>query len=115
MSPLDPDLNDADLTLLNTHPNYFALHPQEFQLPEQEWIDLVKSSHLGGRPPLAIDESIIKLPSEQGMSPKKRHEVAVMTAYVVSLIQKLPENPFIVDVGAGQVSLYTLMVKEVAY
>ncbi|KAF9054264.1 methyltransferase domain-containing protein [Panaeolus papilionaceus] len=36
------------------------------------------------------------------MSPKKRHEVAVMTAYVVSLIQKLPENPFIVDVGAGQ-------------
>ncbi|PPQ63466.1 hypothetical protein CVT24_004998 [Panaeolus cyanescens] len=102
MPPFDPFLHDADLTLLSTHPNYYAIHPQDIQLPAQPWLDLVTSSELGGRPPLAIDETIIKLPSEQGMSPKKRHEVAVMAAYIVKLVKNLPEIPFIVDVGAGQ-------------
>jgi len=109
--------------LLDTHPNEFAIHPS-LNLP-QNWLDLILC--YSGCPqnaalPTAIEAliytirheqlarspipmKISPLPSEQGMSPKKAHEVSRMSEYVVQLATNLPEPAsrlHIVDIGAGQ-------------
>lgn len=47
--------------------------------------------------------------SVQGMSPKKLHEVSVMTAHIAHLLQTSPTLKgarHIVDIGAGQVNTF---------
>jgi hypothetical protein len=46
--------------------------------------------------------------SMQGMSPKKLHEVSVMTAHIVHLLQTSPALKgvqHVIDIGAGQVNV----------
>ena len=47
--------------------------------------------------------------SVQGMSPKKLHEVSVMTAHILHLLQTSPTfkgTRHVVDIGAGQVKTF---------
>ena len=114
------DFFNLDITqyILSTHPNSFAVQP-DIPLPAVNWLTLLAENPAPPdsirrflatarqlqlpRSPIVLDA--LPLPSEHGMSPKKAHEVARMSTYVLRLVRKnnIPEHTLrIVDIGAGQ-------------
>ena len=111
---------NLDITqhVLSTHPNSFAVQP-DIPLPAVSWPNLLAenpelpdsilpflaSARQLELPRSPIDIDVLPLPSEHGMSPKKAHEVARMSTYVLRLVREnnIPEQTLrIVDIGAGQ-------------
>jgi len=100
-------------SLLRAHPNSFQdsfgdlldIHFRNLLLPtfRHPLLDDVRRFQLDRTP---VDfENLLGLPSEQGMSPKKRHEVARMATYIVNSVREQgldTSRLHIVDVGAGQ-------------
>ncbi|KAF8893688.1 methyltransferase domain-containing protein [Gymnopilus junonius] len=119
--------------LISTHPNIYAVTSTSPRLPGvSDWLDLVQFYSTGElertcnssripdelihlissirylqlhRGPIPMPK-ILRLHSEQGMSPKKAHEVSRMATYIVDLAPRLASSSSsslrIVDIGAGQ-------------